>query len=77
MKSSKFVQDKYDEDKKNLISYYNSLGFRDATIISDSVTRDKKGYNINVKLNEGKKYYIGDINFIGNTTLQLSFCREF
>ncbi|WDT68387.1 BamA/OMP85 family outer membrane protein [Cloacibacterium sp. TD35] len=68
LKPSKFIKDKYDEDKRNLISYYNSLGFRDARILSDSVWRNDKGFNINVKLNEGKKYYIGEINFIGNTS---------
>lgn len=68
LKPSKFIKDKYDEDKINLISYYNSLGFRDARIVSDSVWRNDKGFNINVKLNEGKKYYIGDVNFIGNTS---------
>lgn len=67
-KPSKFIREKYDEDKVNLIKYYNSLGFRDARVLSDSVWRNDKGFNINVKLNEGKKYYIGDISFIGNTS---------
>jgi outer membrane protein insertion porin family len=67
-KPSKFIREKYDEDKVNLIKYYNSLGFRDARILYDSVWRNDKGFNINVKLNEGKKYYIGDISFIGNTS---------
>ena len=66
-KPSKFIKDKYEEDKKSLISYYQSLGYRDARIISDSVWRmPKKDYQINIKLNEGKKYYIGDISFLGN-----------
>lgn len=69
LKSSKFIQDKYEADKDNLINYYQSLGFRDAKIVSDSVWRNKNNnYEINVKLNEGKKYYIGDISFLGNTT---------
>ena len=34
-----------------------------------------KGFNINVKLNEGKKYYIGDVNFIGNTLFYRSFTK--
>lgn len=68
LKPSKFIKEKYDEDKINLIKYYNSLGFRDARILSDSVWRNDKGFNINVKLNEGKKYYIGNVSFIGNTS---------
>ena len=68
LKPSKFIKEKYDEDKVNLIKYYNSLGFRDARVLSDSVWRSDKGFNINVKLNEGKKYYIGNVSFIGNTS---------
>lgn len=68
LKPSKFIKEKYDEDKVNLIKYYNSLGFRDARILSDSVWRNDKGFNINIKLNEGKKYYIGNVSFIGNTS---------
>ncbi|MBP7172440.1 MAG: BamA/TamA family outer membrane protein [Cloacibacterium sp.] len=75
-KPSRFIQDKYDADKKNLISYYNSLGFRDAKIVSDSVWRNPKGFNINVKLNEGKKYYIGDITFSGNTVYSTDFLSK-
>ena len=69
MKPSKFIREKYEDDKRNLISYYQSLGFRDAAVVSDSVWRNKNNnFEINVKLNEGKKYYIGDITFLGNTT---------
>lgn len=69
LKPSKFIKEKYEDDKKNLISYYHSLGFRDARIISDSVSRNADNqFEIDVKLNEGKKYYIGDISFLGNTT---------
>ncbi|MFN3020879.1 outer membrane protein assembly factor [Chryseobacterium sp. TY3] len=76
IKPSKFIEEKYEEDKKHLISYYNSLGFRDAAIVSDSVTRDQKGFHINVDLSEGKKYYIGDISFIGNTTFTTEFLQK-
>jgi Outer membrane protein/protective antigen OMA87 len=77
MKPSKFIQEKYDEDKNNLISYYRSLGFRDAKIVSDSVWRNPKNdYEINVKLSEGKKYYIGDINFLGNTAFSTDYLQK-
>lgn len=77
LKSSKFIQEKYDDDKKNLISYYNSLGYRDAAIVSDSVWRNKNNnYEINVKLNEGKKYYIGDITFTGNTVYSTDYLQR-
>ena len=67
LKPSKLIKEKYEEDKHNLISYYNSLGYRDAKIISDTITRSDKGFDIKVKLEEGKKYYIGNIEFYGNT----------
>jgi len=66
-KPSKFVKEKYEEDKKKLIEYYNSLGFRDMKIVSDSIFRDDKGFTIKLNIDEGKKYYIGDITFSGNT----------
>ena len=67
LKPSKLIKEKYEEDKHNLISCYNSLGYRDAKIISDTITRSDKGFDIKVKLEEGKKYYIGNIEFYGNT----------
>lgn len=67
LKASKFIKEKYDDDKHNLINYYNSLGYRDAKIVSDTVSRGQEGFDIKVKLEEGKKYYIGDIKFYGNT----------
>ena len=74
LKPSKFIQDKYEEDKNNLIAYYNSLGFRDARIVNDSVYRNtKNNYEIKVNLTEGKKYYIGDINFLGNTAFSSDY----
>lgn len=67
LKTSKFIKEKYEEDKRNLINYYNSLGYRDAKIVSDTVTRGQDGFDIKINLEEGKKYYIGDITFYGNT----------
>lgn len=77
LKPSKFVKEKYEEDKESLIDYYNSLGYRDAVIESDSVWRNKKNnYEINVKLAEGKKYYIGDISFIGNAAFSSDYLSK-
>ncbi len=78
LKPSKFIPEKYEEDKRNLISYYNSLGYRDAQIVADSVWRNPKNndYEINVKLDEGKQYYIGDINFTGNTAFATEYLER-
>ncbi len=76
-KPSKFIKDKYEEDKQNLIDYYNSQGYRDANIVSDSVWRNKNNnYEIEVKLSEGKKYYIGDITFTGNTAFPTEYLER-
>lgn len=78
LKASRFIPEKYEEDKRNLIEYYNSLGYRDAKIESDSVWRSPKNndYEINVKLTEGKKYYIGDISFSGNTVFSTDYLQR-
>ena len=67
-RTKKFLQDKYDEDKKNLIDKYNEKGYRDATIVKDSVTslEDNK-VRIDLWINEGDKYYFGDVKWMGNT----------
>ena len=75
-KPSRFIKEKYEDDKHNLISYYNSMGYRDAKIISDTVSRNEKGFDIKVKLEEGKKYYIGDIEFYGNTVFSTEFLQR-
>ncbi len=67
-KSKKFTPDRWNEDKDNLITKYNELGYRDATILEDSVWNvDDKHVNIYVKIDEGKKYYIRNITWVGNT----------
>jgi outer membrane protein insertion porin family len=68
-KASKFIKDKYKEDLNNVVSKYKEKGYRDARIISDSVWLDKQKNKlaINIKVEEGNKYYFGDIKFLGNT----------
>ncbi len=68
-KASKFIKDKYDEDLENIVSKYKEKGYRDARIIGDSVTYDKEKNKIAIKINleEGNKYYFGNIKFLGNT----------
>ena len=72
-KTKKFLQEEYKNDKKLLIEKYNEKGFRDAIITHDSVyqvivgRKDKPRVNINIDLDEGDKYYFGNINWVGNT----------
>ncbi|MBL4674701.1 MAG: outer membrane protein assembly factor BamA, partial [Mucilaginibacter sp.] len=67
--SKKFKQDKYDEDKQTLVEKMQERGYRDAEIISDTVTmHDDKTVDVRIKLHEGPKYYFGKVNFSGNAT---------
>ena len=69
-KAKKFTPERYDEAKKALIDKYNELGFRDASILEDSVwTVDEKHVNVLVKVEEGQRYYIRNITWVGNTVV--------
>ncbi len=73
--SSKFNQTKFDdEDKPSLISFYNTLGYRDASIVSDTVYPVKNGnLNVDIMVKEGHKYYFGNITWKGNTKYSSEF----
>jgi outer membrane protein insertion porin family len=65
--SSKFTQAKYAADKKRLIQYYQSQGYRDAAIVKEAVVgRKKERLHILFQIEEGEKYYIRDIKWVGN-----------
>ena len=67
-KASKFKRDEYEADKQKMLEFYNSQGFRDAEIVSDSIYMDdEKNMNIDIYVNEGRKYYFRNIYFNGNT----------
>jgi outer membrane protein insertion porin family len=66
--SAKFNSKKYEEDKEKILDYYNSLGYRDAVIVKDSQYYNAKGdLNIDLAVNEGHRYYFGNITWRGNT----------
>ncbi|RKD90556.1 outer membrane protein assembly factor BamA [Mangrovibacterium diazotrophicum] len=67
-KTKKFLEDKYKEDKGNIISKYNEKGYRDATIVADTITPLANGrVKLDIYIDEGDKYYFGDIRWMGNT----------
>ncbi len=74
-KSSKYIKEKYKEDLTSIVDKYKENGYRDARIVSDSVTFDKEKNKISINLNieEGNKYYFGDIKFLGNTVYNDQF----
>jgi outer membrane protein insertion porin family len=72
--SSKFNEAKYEEDKQSLLNYYNTLGFRDANIVADTVYSVRNGnINVDIKVREGRRYYFGDITWKGNTRYTSEF----
>ena len=62
----KFQKNEYEDDKKKLIEFYNTEGYRDAVVVSDTVTRDDKGLALRIKVDEGPKYYFRHITWSGN-----------
>lgn len=69
-KASKLVAESFKEDKKKLITFYNENGFRDAKVLSDSVAfveGSDKLLNLYIDIEEGDKYYFGEVTWVGNT----------
>lgn len=65
--ASKFILKDYRADKEKLITYYNSLGYRDAEILADSVYMENGELQIRIKVNEGSQYRFRNITWKGNT----------
>ncbi len=67
-RTKKFVEENYEADKQLIIDKYNELGYRDAVIVVDSVTPyDEKTVNVFMQIEEGQKYYLRNITWVGNT----------
>ena len=64
--SGKFQRSEYEEDKKKLIDFYNTQGYRDAIIVSDTLMRQPDGLALRITVDEGPKYYIRNITWNGN-----------
>lgn len=64
---AKFDDKKFEEDKDKVLDYYNSMGYRDAQIVADTQYRTHGGnLNVDLKINEGRRYYFGNIVWKGN-----------
>lgn len=79
-KTKKFIPENYEKDKKAIIEKYNELGYRDAYIVKDSVAAfDEKTVDVHLDIDEGQKYYIRNISWVGNTlypTDQLNYLLQ-
>lgn len=67
--SKKFLEDKFEEDKTNLVKKYNENGYRDAMIVADSIVKDTARNTVKLKywIDEGHRYYFRNIRWVGNT----------
>lgn len=66
--SSKFLRQEFENDKKNLIKYYNNNGYRDARVIGDTMWRNEDdNLVIQININEGNRYFFRDIEWKGNS----------
>lgn len=69
--SSKFIREEFEKDKIKILEKYRKDGYRDAKIVSDSLTiNDDNTVSLKIKIDEGKRYYFGDIKWIGNTIME-------
>ena len=73
----KFVESDYRDDLNRILDKYNEKGYRDAKILSDSVVPyDDKTVDVYINLEEGKKYYIRDIQWVGNTVFTTDYLNR-
>jgi outer membrane protein insertion porin family len=67
-KDGKFLEDNLEKDKENIVMKYNTLGYRDARVVKDSMWRvSEKRVALKIWIEEGRKYYFNKINWVGNT----------
>nr|WP_317167364.1 outer membrane protein assembly factor BamA [Winogradskyella costae] len=68
LKRSKYIEDNFREDLISVVDYYKENGYRDARIISDSISYlDEKTISLDIEVEEGEQYTFGKITFVGNT----------
>lgn len=69
LRASKYIRDEYKNDLVSVINKYKENGYRDARIVSDTIlyNKEKDRLSFNIKVEEGNKYYFGDIKFLGNS----------
>ncbi|MBR3908015.1 MAG: outer membrane protein assembly factor BamA [Bacteroidaceae bacterium] len=73
-RSKKFTEERYLEDKEKVIDRYNEYGYRDARIVKDSVVMyDDKTVDIYLGIEEGNRYHIRSIKWVGNSVFSTAF----
>lgn len=73
----KFVRSDYEDDLQRIIDKYNEKGYRDARIVADSVTQyNDKLVDVHISVEEGKRYYINNVKWVGNTVYPTALLDE-
>ena len=76
-RTKKFIEEKYEEDKQHIIDKYNELGYRDAQIVVDSISPyDDRTVDVYMKIEEGDKYYLRNVTWVGNTIYASDWLNE-
>jgi outer membrane protein insertion porin family len=73
---SKLNRPDFEDDKKAILTYYNTVGLRDARILSDTVIREGNNLRLEIRMEEGKRYYFRNIAFKGNSVYATDRLRE-
>lgn len=75
--NTKLKEDDYADDKELLIDFYNSRGYRNATILRDSIyTINEKRIGLHLDLSEGEKFYIRNVTWVGNSVYDTDYLQK-
>ncbi len=76
-KKSKFIREKYEDDQRNIETYYNKMGYRDARVVKDSISRNAKGrLLLDLTIDEGNRYYFRNFVWRGNTLYETKYLEQ-
>ena len=76
-RNSKLNEEDYAADKELLIDFYNSRGYRNATVVRDSIYFiNNKRLGIDIEVSEGNKYYIRNVTWVGNSVYETDFLQN-
>jgi len=76
-RASKFITEKYEEDKDKLNTFYNDNGFKDFTILSDSiypVSEDRIA--LQIRIDEGSQYFLRNVDWVGNSVYPKEYLEK-
>lgn len=77
-KSAKFDRVKFEKDKELLVNFYKKNGYKDIEIVNDTLVfaDNNEDLKLIVRVNEGTKFYIRNVNWTGNTVFPADFLTQ-